>query len=87
MNRLRNIGRLFTGTPTGVVEDAAVILMGEEIVWCGKHGEEPHELMESLTDEHDCEGGLVTAGLIDAHTHPVYAGDRMAEVAMRTAGA
>ena len=87
MNRLRNIGRLFTGTPAGVIEDAAVILMGEEILWCGKHGEEPHELMESLTDEHDCEGGLVTAGLIDAHTHPVYAGDRMAEVAMRTAGA
>jgi imidazolonepropionase len=29
----------------------------------------------------------VTAGLIDAHTHPVYAGDRMAEIAMRTAGA
>ena len=87
MNRLRNIGRLFTGTPAGVIEDAAVILMGEEIVWCGKHGEEPHELMEALTDEHDCEGGLVTAGLIDSHTHPVYAGDRMAEVAMRTAGA
>jgi imidazolonepropionase len=87
MNRLRNIGRLFTGTPAGVIEDAAVILMGEEIAWCGKHGEEPHELMESITDEHDCEGGLVTAGLIDAHTHPVYAGDRMAEVAMRSAGA
>ena len=29
MNRLRNIGRLFTGTPAGVIEDAAVILMGE----------------------------------------------------------
>jgi imidazolonepropionase len=87
MNRLRNIGRLFTGTPAGVIEDAAVILMGEEIVWCGKHGEEPHEFMESITDEHDCQGGLVTAGLIDAHTHPVYAGDRMAEIAMRSAGA
>jgi imidazolonepropionase len=87
MNRLRNIGRLFTGTPAGVIEDAAVIFAGEAIVWCGKHGEEPHELMESITDEHDCQGGLVTAGLIDAHTHPVYAGDRMAEVAMRTAGA
>src|SRR5438046_2560022 len=87
MNRLRNIGRLFTGTPAGVIEDAAVILMGEEILWCGKHGEEPHELMESVADEHDCAGGLVTAGLIDAHTHPVYAGDRMAEVAMRSAGA
>ena len=87
MKRLRNIGRLFTGTPAGVIEDAAVILDGEEIAWCGKHRDEPRELMESVTDEHDCAGGLVTAGLIDAHTHPVYAGNRMAEVAMRSAGA
>src|SRR5690348_9094895 len=43
--------------------------------------------MEAVSEEHDCGGGLVTAGLIDAHTHPVYAGDRMAEVAMRSAGA
>lgn len=87
MRRLRNVGRLFTGTPAGVIEDAAVIFDGDEIAWCGKHGDEPSALMESVTDEHDCAGGLVTAGLIDAHTHPVYAGDRMAEVAMRTAGA
>ena len=87
MRRLRNIGRLFTGTPVGVIEDAAVICDGEQIAWCGKHGDEPRELMESVADEDDCGGGLVTAGLIDAHTHPVYAGDRMAEVAMRTAGA
>lgn len=87
MRRLRNIGRLFTGTSVGVIEDASVICDGEQIAWCGKHGDEPRELMEAVTDEDDCAGGLVTAGLIDAHTHPVYAGDRMAEVAMRTAGA
>jgi imidazolonepropionase len=87
MKRLRNIGRLFTGTPAGVIDDAAVIFDANEIAWCGKHGDEPRELLESVTDEHDCGGGLVTAGLIDAHTHPVYAGDRMAEVAMRSAGA
>jgi imidazolonepropionase len=87
MRRLTNIGRLFTGTPTGVIEDAAVIFEKEEIAWCGKHGDEPRELLESVMEEHDCGGGLVTAGLIDAHTHPVYAGNRMAEIAMRTAGA
>jgi imidazolonepropionase len=32
-------------------------------------------------------GGLVTPGLIDAHTHPVYAGNRWAELAMRSGGA
>jgi imidazolonepropionase len=87
MRRLRNIGRLFTGTSVGVIEDAAVICDGEKIAWCGPHGQEPHELMEAVSEDDDCAGGLVTAGLIDAHTHPVYAGDRMAEVAMRTAGA
>jgi len=87
LRRLRNIGRLFTGTPAGVIADAAVICDGEEIAWCGKHGDEPRDLMESVVEEHDCMGGLVTAGLVDAHTHPVYAGDRMAEVAMRSAGA
>jgi imidazolonepropionase len=87
VRRLRNIGRLFTGTAAGVIEGAAVICDGETIAWCGKHGDEPRELIESVTDEDDCAGGLVTAGLIDAHTHPVYAGDRMAEVAMRSAGA
>jgi imidazolonepropionase len=87
MRRLRNIGRLFTGTSVGVIEDAAVICDGEKIAWCGPHGQEPHELMEAVSEDDDCAGGLVTAGLIDAHTHPVYAGDRMPEVAMRTSGA
>ena len=87
MIRLRNIGRLFTATPAGVIEDASVIFDGEGIAWCGKHRDEPRQLMESVSDEHDCMGGLVTPGLIDAHTHPVYAGDRMAEIAMRSAGA
>jgi len=87
VRRLRNIGRLFTGTSVGVIEDAAVICDGEKIAWCGPHGQEPHELMEAVSEDDDCAGGLVTAGLIDAHTHPVYAGDRMPEVAMRTAGA
>src|SRR5258708_240991 len=87
MRRLRNIGRLFTGTSLGVIEDAALICDGEKIAWFGKHGEEPHEMLEAVIEDDDCGGGLVTAGLIDAHTHPVYAGDRMPEVAMRTAGA
>ena len=87
MRRLRNIGRLFTGTSAGVIENAAVICDGDKIAWCGPHGHEPHELMEEVSEDDDCAGGLVTAGLIDAHTHPVYAGDRMPELAKRTAGA
>jgi len=88
MRRLYNIGRLFTGTPVGVIEKAAIICDDDEhIAWCGREGDEPLDLLGYVAHEDDCGGGLVTAGLIDAHTHPVYAGNRMAEVAMRSAGA
>ncbi len=87
MRRLKNIGRLFTSTSNGVIPKASVICDGEQIAWAGRAGGEPRELLESVTEDDDCGGGLVTAGLIDAHTHPVYPGDRMAEVAMRTSGA
>jgi imidazolonepropionase len=87
MKRLTNIGRLFTGTPAGVIQKASVIIDDEHIAWCGRQGDEPLELLGYVSEDEDCGGALLTAGLIDAHTHPVYAGDRMAEVAMRTAGA
>ena len=88
MRRLYNIGRLLTGTKAGVIEKAAVICDDDEhIAWCGREGEEPRDLLGYVAHDEDCGGGLVTAGLIDAHTHPVYAGNRMAEVAMRSAGA
>ncbi|HSS94444.1 MAG TPA: imidazolonepropionase [Candidatus Dormibacteraeota bacterium] len=88
MRRLHNIGRLFTGTNTGVIESAAIICDDDEhIAWCGRQGTEPLDLLGYVAHEEDCGGGLVTAGLVDAHTHPVYAGNRMAEIAMRSAGA
>jgi imidazolonepropionase len=91
---LRNIGRLFTAGTAGTIENAAVLIDGSLIRWVGPeqafgrsdhagrdHGghEEPVEI--------DCERALVTPGLIDAHTHPVYAGERFAEIAARSAGA
>jgi imidazolonepropionase len=87
VRRFTNIGRLFTGTPAGVVEKASVIVDDDRIAWCGRQGDEPIDLLGYVSEDEDCGGALMTAGLIDAHTHPVYAGDRMAEVAMRTAGA
>ena len=86
MRRLYNIGRLFTGAQEGVIPGAAVIFEGDRIAWCGHEGGEPRVLMDAVSDDYDCGGGLVTAGLIDAHAHPLYAGDRLAEVAMRTEG-
>uniref|UniRef100_A0A8D0H5S7 Probable imidazolonepropionase n=1 Tax=Sphenodon punctatus TaxID=8508 RepID=A0A8D0H5S7_SPHPU len=35
----------------------------------------------------DCSGKCILPGLVDAHTHPVWAGDRVNEFAMKLAGA
>jgi imidazolonepropionase len=86
LRRLYNIGRLFTGAEEGVIPGAAVIFEGDRIAWCGHEGGEPRVLMDAVTEDYDCGGSLVTAGLIDAHSHPLYAGDRLAEIAMRSEG-
>ncbi|KAI6213102.1 putative imidazolonepropionase [Aphelenchoides besseyi] len=35
----------------------------------------------------DCKGGCLVPGLVDAHSHPVFAGDRVHEFALKLAGA
>ena len=87
---LTNIGRLFTATERGVVSDAAVLLEDDRIAWVGTARQGPplghDETIESVSIV-DVEGALVTPGLVDAHTHPLYAGSRLAEIALRSAGA
>jgi imidazolonepropionase len=81
---ITNIGRLFTSTSDGVVTDAAVLVHEDRIAWIGPSGQAPPSAPDDVVDVEDA---LVTPGLIDAHTHPVYAGDRLAEISMRSAGA
>jgi imidazolonepropionase len=85
-----NIGRLWTGSE--VLTNAAVITQDERIAWVGPAVELPQRVPGVVDDIVDVDhvenlgGGLVTPGLIDAHTHPVYAGNRWAELAMRSSG-
>ena len=87
---LTNIGRLWTGSE--VWNDAAILTQGDRIAWVGPAAELPQSLPGVVDDIVDVDhvenlnGGLVTPGLIDAHTHPVYAGNRWAELAMRSGG-
>ena len=88
---LSNIGRLWTGDE--MLTKAALLIDGERVAWVGPAAELPQRLTgvyEDLTavDEIiNIGGGLITPGLIDAHCHPVYAGDRYAEVGMWAKGA
>lgn len=83
MRLLRGIDRLFTAGPLGTIDRAAVAIdAAGRIAWAGRAADAP-----DADEVEDLGGGLVTPGLVDAHTHPFYAGDRMAEVAARSGGA
>lgn len=97
-----NIGQLLTlAGPTtprvgpamrelGVIDNAALLIADGSVVACG-----PREAIERQFEAEspdgaevlDCGGRIVTPGLIDAHTHPVWAGNRANEFAMRCEGA
>jgi imidazolonepropionase len=87
---LTNIGRLWTGAD--VCSNAAILVHDDRIVWAGPASDLPQSVPGVIDDIVDVDhvenlgGGLVTPGLIDAHTHPVYAGNRYAELAMRSSG-
>jgi imidazolonepropionase len=87
---LTNIGRLWTGSE--VWSNAAILAQDDRIAWVGQASELPASIpgvIEDIVDVDHVEnlgGALVTPGLIDAHTHPVYAGNRWAELAMRSSG-
>ena len=87
---LTNIGRLWTGSE--ILSNAAIVTGDDRIAWVGPAAELPQRIpgvVDDIVDVDQVEnlgGGLVTPGLIDAHTHPVYAGNRWAELAMRSNG-
>jgi imidazolonepropionase len=78
--------RIFTAG-ADPVPDGALLVEGDRIAWVGPDARLPVPAGSGSTDELDLGGALVTPGLIDAHTHPVYGGHRFAEIAMRSAGA
>jgi imidazolonepropionase len=68
----------------GVIEGGAIAARGEQIVFVG-----PGKELPALPNAErvDCQGAWITPGLVDCHTHLVFAGDRAAEFEMRLAGA
>jgi len=70
----------------GLVERGAIVTEGARIAWIGAESELP-ALGMSGVEEHDLGGALLTPGLVDAHTHLVYAGQRAHEFELRLQGA
>lgn len=71
--------------PYGMVEDAAIVLLDDQIAWIGPRTDLPGHYADRTHT--DMGGRLVTPGLIDCHTHIVHGGDRAVEFEMRLNGA
>jgi len=93
------IGELATPAPTDTpargtqlgnvvrIKGGAVAISGEEIIWVGTASDVQSSVrVTSDTQFIDAANSLVTPGLIDAHTHLVFAGDRANEFVQRCQG-
>ena len=69
----------------GLIEGGALVVEGEVIAFAGQMSALP-AAYAALAPQ-DMGGRLITPGLIDCHTHIVFAGDRAAEFELRLNGA
>ncbi len=73
--------------PYGLMKQAAIAVKNGKIAWLGAMEElsgDPDDLADSI---YDVQGKCITPGLIDCHTHLVFAGNRYHEFEMRMQGA
>jgi imidazolonepropionase len=85
-DRIWRNARLATlaGDGLGEVEAGVIAAADGRILYAGPAADAPALDAPEVVD---CEGRWITPGLIDPHTHLVYAGDRAAEFEQRLAGA
>lgn len=67
-----------------IIEDGAVLIDGGTIADVGRS----QDMLEKYphAERWDVRGGVIMPGLVDPHTHAVWAGDRAVEFEMRVAG-
>lgn len=75
------------GAPYGAIADAALGIAGDRIAFVGSRDALPGAPERLAAAVHDGGGGWMTPGLIDCHTHLVFAGARAREFELRLEGA
>src|SRR5436190_3958964 len=78
-----NLATMAGAEPYGAIRDGAIAASGGRISWIGSRS----AWKEKAKREIDAQGAWITPGLVDCHTHLVYAGDRAAEFELRLQGA
>ena len=72
------------GAPYGAISNGALGVNDGRISYVGKR---VHLKDESARETRRCDGGWITPGFVDCHTHLVFGGDRAREFEMRLQGA
>jgi imidazolonepropionase len=70
----------------GLVPGGAVAIANRQIAWVGRDRDLASAVELDGAQVLDARGGLVTPGLVDSHTHLVFAGERAGEFALRCSG-
>ena len=70
----------------GLIDDAALLVEDGRIRAAGTYAE-LRPIIPAKTTMIDAQGCSVTPGFVDAHTHPIFAGNRAAEFEQRIGGA
>lgn len=79
-----HLATMESGNGYGIIRDAAIAVKDGKIAWLGAAQDLPSNYAASIT--HDGQGCWLTPGLIDCHTHMVYAGNRSNEFEARLNG-
>lgn len=72
--------------PWGAIDNGALVVAGDRLVWVGSLPDLPAELLPRIEQEHHLHDAWITPGLVDCHTHLVYGGLRAKEYEARLAG-
>ncbi len=75
------------GDGYGAIADGALAWRDGRIAWVGERAALPADADAASAARFDFGGGWITPGLVDCHTHLVFAGDRAGEFEMRLQGA
>jgi imidazolonepropionase len=73
-------------SPVAVIPDAALLVRAGRIVAAGPRGEVEIAREAQNAAKTDLEGRAVVPGLVDSHTHVLFAGDRIDEMSRRARG-
>jgi len=70
----------------GIIEDGALLVTGGKVAWVGTTREFRRKAIGKPRRTVDANGGLVTPGFVDPHTHLVFAGSREDELERKIEG-